>query len=118
MLNFVFEDINNLRNLYNEEEKLTSGFSRVVMSPYVNRLNQLRVYYSKLRDGEEGAIEYFGNEYFINIYDSDKVINEKYIISIGVTQSPENWIGGRYGKSEIERNLPDFFSKLSVSFVN
>lgn len=118
MLNFVFEDINNLRNLYNEEEKLTSGFSRVVMSPYVNRLNQLRVYYSKLRDGEEGAIEYFGNEYFINIYDSDKVINEKYIISIGVTQSPENWIGGRYGKSEIERNLPDFFSKLSEKYLN
>jgi len=118
MLNFVFEDINNFRNLYNEEEKLTSGFSRVVMSPYVNRLNQLRVYYSKLRDGEEGIIEYLGNEYSINIYDSDKVINEKYIIPIGVIQSPEHWIGGRYGKSEIERNLPDLFSKLSEKYLN
>jgi hypothetical protein len=118
MLNFVFEDINNLRNLYNEEEKLTSGFSRVVMSPYVNRLNQLRVYYSKLRDGEEGIIEYLGNEYSINIYDSDKVINEKYIIPIGVIQSPEHWIGGRYSKSEIERNLPDLFSKLSEKYLN
>ena len=118
MLNFVFEDINNLRNLYNEEEKLTSGFSRVVMSPYVNRLNQLRVYYSKLRDGEEGAIEYFGNEYLINLYDSDKVINEKYIIPIGVIQSPEHWIGGIYGKAEIERNLPDLFSKLSEKYLN
>jgi hypothetical protein len=118
MLNFVFEDINNLRNLFNEEEKLTSGFSRVVMSPYINRLNQLRVYYSKLRNGEEGIIEYFGNEYLINIYDSDKVINEKYIIPIGVIQSPEHWIGGIYSKSEIERNLPDLFSKLSEKYLN
>ena len=99
MLNFVFEDINNLRNLFNEEEKLTSGFSRVVMSPYINRLNQLRVYYSKLRNGEEGIIEYFGNEYLINIYDSDKVINEKYIIPIGFIHSPEHCIGGIYGKA-------------------
>jgi hypothetical protein len=118
MLNFVFEDIDNLRNLFNEDEILTSGVSRVIMSPYVNRLRQLQIYYSKLRNGKEGVIEYFGNEYCINIYDSDKIINEKYIIPIGVTQSPENWIGGVYGNTEMEKNLPDLFSKLPQKYLN
>jgi hypothetical protein len=118
MLNFVFEDIDNLRNLFNEDEILTSGVSRVTISPYVNRLRQLQIYYSKLRNGKEGVIEYFGNEYCINICDSNKIINEKYIIPIGVTQSPENWIGGAYGNTEKERKLPDLFSKLSEKYLN
>lgn len=118
MLNFVFEDFDNLRNLFDEGEILTSEVPRVIMSPYVNRLCQLQIYYSKVRNGEEGVIEYFGNEYCINLHNSDKHINEKYIIPIGVSQSPENWIGGIYSKSEIETNLPDLFFKLSEKYLN
>lgn len=117
MLNLVFEDINELRNLFHEEEILTSGIPRIVMSPYVNRLRQLWVYYSRLKNGKEGIIEYFGKDYFINIFDSNKIINEKYIIPIGVSESPENWIGGVYAKTEIERNLPDLFLKLSNKYL-
>jgi len=117
MINLAFEDINELRNLYSEDESLSSGISRIVMSPYVNRLRQLWVYYSRLKNGKEGIIEYFGNDYEINIFESSKDFNGIYIIPVGVTESPENWIGGEYATTEKEKNLPDLFSKLSQKYL-
>ena len=118
MLNFVFEDKEEMLNLFSPNEKI-GGLTRVVLSPYVNRLRQLGQYYNSVHNTmDENEIEFFEKNYKINFWGVDELRDEKYIISIGVNENPRKWIGGGYAeKGTPEYKFENLFDKLNDKFL-
>jgi len=119
MLNFVFEDKKEMLNLFSPDEKI-GGLTRVVLSPYVNRLRQLGQYYNSVHNTmDENEIEFFEKNYKINFWGVDEIRDEKYIISIGVNENPRKWIGGGYSeKGTLESKFENLFDKLNQRFLD
>ena len=68
MLNFVFEDKEEMLNLFSKDEMI-GGRTRVVLSPYVNRLRQLSVYYNGVNNTmDSNLIKFYEENYKINFY--------------------------------------------------
>ena len=65
MINLVFEDIENLRNLFDENEMLGNGMYRITTSPYANHLRRLSTHFSRLNHGNS-VIEYNLKKYEIS----------------------------------------------------
>jgi hypothetical protein len=117
MLNFVFEDKEEMLNLFSKDEMI-GGRTRVVLSPYVNRLRQLSVYYNGVNNTmDSNLIKFYEENYKINFYGADEDIPEKYIISIGVNENPRKWIGGGYAdEGSVESKFENLFDKLSRQY--
>ena len=113
MLNFVFEDKEEMLNLFSKDEMI-GGRTRVVLSPYVNRLRQLSVYYNGVNNTmDSNLIKFYEENYKINFYGADEDIPEKYIISIGVNENPRKWIGGGYAdEGSVESKFENLFDKF------
>ena len=118
MLNFVFENKEEMQNLFSPKEKI-GGLTRVVLSPYVNRLRQIGQYYNSVNGSlDDNLIKFYEKNFQINFYGADEDIPEKYIISIGVNENPRKWIGGGYAeKGSPESKFKNLFDKLN-KFLN
>lgn len=92
-MNLVFEDIDKQLNLYNEDDKIKGGEDRVCVSPYANRVNITRDRQHSVHQLNNKII--FNNECFaINKYHVDEIPEGiKYIIPVGVHESPDSWAG-------------------------
>lgn len=119
MLNFVFEDKEEMLNLFSKDEMI-GGRTRVVLSPYVNRLRQLSVYYNGVNNTtDSNLIKFYEENYKINFYGADEDIPEKYIIPIGVNENPRKWIGGGYAdEGSVESKFENLFNKLNKKYLN
>ena len=59
MLNFVFENKEEMQNLFSPKEKI-GGLTRVVLSPYVNRLRQIGQYYNSVNGSlDDNLIKFY-----------------------------------------------------------
>lgn len=116
MINLVFEDIENLRNLFDVEEKLGDGMYRITTSPYANHLRRLSTHFSRLNHGEN-VLEYDLKKYKINITTPDQLIDGKYIIPVGINQSPKEWIGSDYVTEDSQYPWVNLFDKLSDKYL-
>lgn len=115
MINLVFEDTENFLNLFDETEVLDDKMFRICKSPYADNLVTLSKYYNKLNK-ERGIVEFFGKEYQIKIHDANEIVDGKYIIPVGVNQSPKEWIGSGYLGMETDYKWKNIFDKLSYKF--
>ena len=118
MLNFVFENKEEMQNLFSPKEKI-GGLTRVVLSPYVNRLRQIGQYYNSVNGSlDDNLIKFYEKNFKINFYGVDEDIPEKYIISIGVNENPRKWIGGGYAeKGSPESKFKNLFDKLNKKYL-
>ena len=118
MLNFVFEDTDELLNAFSHDEKI-GGLSRVVLSPWVNRIRQLSVYYSAVHDTlDNNIVEFYDENIKINFLSIDNIGTDKYIIPIGVNENPRKWIGGGYAdKGTDEYQFEELFDKLNDKYL-
>ena len=114
MINIVFEDTENFLNLFDESELLNDKMYRICKSPYADNLIPLSKYYNKLNK-EKNIIEFFGKEYNINVYSADELVDTKYIIPVGVNQSPREWIGSGFLGIDTEYGWKNIFDKLTHS---
>lgn len=110
MINFYFDDIQELRNCFDSQEIFESGMYRITTSPFANAFRRLKQYYSGPNDGKS-IIEFHGNTYDINLYGPNDKIDSSYIIPIGLNQSPNEWIGSYMDKKY--ENFKNLFDKLS-----
>lgn len=119
MLNFKFEDKNELLNLFSPDEMI-GGRTRVVLSPYVNRLRQLSVYYNGVNNCmDDNLIKFYDKNFKINFYGVDDDITDKYIIPIGVNENPRKWIGGGYAQEgSVEYDFQNLFDKLNETYLD
>lgn len=115
MINIVFEDTENFLNLFDESELLNDKMYRICKSPYADNLITLSKYYNKLNK-EKNIIEFFGKEYNINVYSADELVDTKYIIPVGVNQSPREWIGSGFLGIDTEYGWKNIFDKLTYKF--
>lgn len=102
MINFIFEDINEYKNLTDSWSHNKAGSPRFTVSPLFNRLNILNNQTYK----------------FKNIIDISHKNDtpDKYIISLGVNNDPSNWAGGKYGQYKDE-GYPSIFELLSDEYI-
>jgi hypothetical protein len=118
MLNFVFEDKQEMLNLFSPNEKI-GGLTRVVLSPWVNRIRQLAVYYSAIHGTlDNNIVEFYNKNIKINFLGIDEIGLNKYIIPIGVNENPRKWIGGGYAdEGSDEYKFEELFDKLNDTFL-
>ena len=92
-MNLVFEDKNKILNLYVEGDTIPSGEDRICVCPYVNRLRVFKDNQFSVHNIEDSMI--YGDEIFnVNIYQLDELPDKiKYIIPVGVHESPMHWSG-------------------------
>ena len=105
---FAFEDKNSYLNL-NKNQTLECGLSRVCVSPFFNtitftftdRIYNIEMYIDD--KGNENHRDIFNKDYGIRYLHIDEIgDNQKYIIPVGVHQSPYEWCGGGYGNSKLD----------------
>lgn len=116
MINLVFEDIENLRNLFDENEMLGNGMYRITTSPYANHLRRLSTHFSRLNHGNS-VIEYNLKKYEINLLTPDQLIGQRYIIPVGINQSPKEWMGRDCVIDDTPFDWPNLFDKLSDKYI-
>jgi hypothetical protein len=119
MINLVFEDNKNFLNCYDESEIIPGGAIRITTSPYVNQLFIMNVYTNSINRNDNSPDLEFGKEkfqiYFKNI---EEKIEGKYIIPIGVNQSPREWMADYYDDRSSElSNFKNIFDKLPQKYI-
>ena len=95
MINFVFEDLENYRNLTSYVDEL--GPQRFIPSAMAGSIRNQRIY-SNLEHS----------------FDSTSTV-EHCIISTGVGESPAMWAGTNYYKDNIRESIFDYLSEDSIS---
>lgn len=116
MINLVFEDLDNLRNCFDESEVfLEKEVYRITTSQYVNNLKMISVYQKALEFKEKDNITFDNENYKINFLSTDDVVDGKYIIPIGVNQSPKDWMSDFYTPDP--HNFKNIFDKLSDKYL-
>lgn len=114
MINLVFEDSENIKNCFDEREVLDGGY-RITTSPYANHLRRMSGYFSEI--GHNGNVIELNNKiYKINIYHFGESFDGKYIIPVGVNQSPKEWIGRDYPLEGNPHNFVNIFDKLNEQY--
>ena len=83
MVNFYFKDFAGHRNFTESNEKTCDGNDRFTLSPLFNRMFILK-------------IDYRRHNKTIELHRERKEINEKYVIPVGVNNSPLHWAGGEF----------------------
>jgi hypothetical protein len=118
MISFVFEDIDNLLNCFDENEAIQhTGSYRITQSPYANGLKMTLVYnQSTDRDSTISEIPYLSKRYKINFYSINEEFDGKYIIPIGVNQSPREWMPDFYVNSPLK--FKNIFDKLPEKYLS
>lgn len=103
-MNFVFEELNEYRNLIDNWTLNFAESDRFTVAPIFNRCNVMHDFKtSKFKDLRK------------IFHKSDRP--EKYIISIGVNNDPSNWAGGSFGEFK-DLNYPSFFDFLCDEYLN
>lgn len=112
MINLYFEDKEELKSFILPEEKTSSGNPRLTTSPWANHLRRALAYYSNPNDNLD-VVEYFGNQFEINLYDDIDAIQDKpYVVPIGLNESPHEWIGQYFSKTEEAKNFKNLFDLI------
>lgn len=118
-MNIVYENIREKLNLFNSSQCDSSGYSRVTVSPYFNRLDITNRYTklinppsvgqnmlgnpSKLQD----TVEYQRTLYPYKLYSNPNEFTGKYIIPVGVNRDPGFWGGVSKYRSQRVLNIPN-----------
>lgn len=115
-MNLVFENLDDLLNCFDETEMIgDSNSSRFTQSPYANELKMTLVYNQSLeRDSTVSELDYLGKKYKINFYSIDDDFTGKYLIPIGVNQSPKEWMCDFYEGNEY--NFKNIFDRLPTKY--
>lgn len=102
-MNLVFENLETSLNLAGEDK---NGNERICLSPYANRLNILKTEHRSLHEKRTEDWIFFQSgedkiKWNINTYSVEDVVKDpsiKYIIPVGVHESPLTWAGyaGKY----------------------
>lgn len=115
-MNLVFENFEKRLNLVDQAEKKHDGQGRVCISPYANRINVLITEHKDLHGIREEDWLFFQQDeekhkWSINNYSVDQIRdnNIKYIIPVGVHESPETWAGFRGHYDSIFNLLSDTY---------
>ena len=134
-MNIVYEDIKQKLNLFNQNQSDNSGYTRVTVSPYFNRLD-LQNRYTKLNNppatgisilGEslhtQNTVEYQNQFFDYNVYSSPKQFKGKYIIPVGVNRDPGFWGGMSKYSSNLTYNISDIewghlFSLINTEYLS
>jgi hypothetical protein len=113
-MQLVFEDVENMLNCFNSDQLINnSGQNRITNSGYANQLKMLLVYWQSLkRDSAYNKIIYDDVEYEITLHSIEEKIDGKYIIPIGVNQSPREWMSDFYDTDNNNfKNILDILPK-------
>jgi hypothetical protein len=106
-MNLVFENKIKQLNLYIDSGNVDHESDRVCVSPFANRLNVLSNYQNRVHQKNTFDFINFNNSPFsVNRYDIDSIPEGvKYIIPVGVHQSPTHWAGYGPGQSSIFESI-------------
>lgn len=116
MINLVFEDLENLRNLFDETEVLGDGLYRITTSPYANHLRRMSTHFARLNHGQS-VLEFSNKLYPIKLLTPDQLIDGKYIIPVGVNQSPKEWMGIDFVGDNSKYEWKNIFDKLNDRYL-
>lgn len=117
MINLVFDDLANLRNCFDETEVFTEkGMYRITSSQYANNLKMISVHQSSLVFLRDSDITFNNQKFKINFLSSKDKVDGKYIIPIGVNQSPKDWMSDFY--SPDPHDFKNIFDKLSDRYLS
>lgn len=102
-MNLVFENKDKQLNLHSLEDQKKLNGPRVCVSPFANRLfvtaNEQNTIF---QNPTPSLIKYNNNEFKVNRYSIEEIPeNSKYIIPVGVHESPIFWAGYNEGGSSI-----------------
>lgn len=116
MITLVFENLDEIKNCEDESELVVDGsVYRTTMSPYANHLRMTLHYQESLNHPSTNTIRFNKTDYSIQLKHVDDNIDGKYIIPVGVNQSPESWMCDFYQDSRYDwKNLYD---KLSDKYL-
>ena len=109
MITLVFENIDELKNCEDVSEQAGDGsVYRTTMSPYANHLRMILSYQNSFQHPVDDTIRFNKIDYSIQLKHIDDKIDGKYIIPLGVNQSPEAWMCDFYQDSLYDwKNLYD-----------
>lgn len=117
MINLVFEDVENLRNCYDLSEKLSAeGMYRITVSSYANNLKMMQVQQAAIKFEQDKSVKFDNISTKINILSSKDTVEGKYIIPLGVNQSPDIWMCDFY--EQVEYDFKNIFDKLSKRYLS
>jgi hypothetical protein len=116
MINLVYEDTDNLLNAFDKTEVLGENMYRITTSPYGNHLRRMSTYFSQINHGER-CLEFDNKKIKVNILSINDKIKGKYIIPVGVNQSPKEWIGNEFAVEENRTNFVNIFDKLNEKYL-
>lgn len=102
-MNLVFENKDKQLNLYQGSGDVVHESDTVCVSPFANRLNVLSNYQNRVHQKNTFDFINFNNTSFkVNRYEIDNIPDGiKYIIPVGVHQSPTYWAGYMPGQTSI-----------------
>jgi len=112
MITLYFDDLQEIRNCFDETEIYDSGMPRITTSPYANELKHLMVYYQSITRIDSTMV-FDDVIYDINLTDDLQSIKGKYIVPIGVNQSTNEWIGGELAENKTCKSFINIFDKIS-----
>ena len=116
MINLVFDDLDNLRNCFDATEMFTEkNMYRITSSQYANNLKMMSVHQASLVFLDNEDLSFNNKNYKINFLSADDKIDGKYIIPIGVNQSPSDWMADFYTPNP--SNFKNIFDKLSEKYL-
>lgn len=92
-MNLVFEDIEQYLNLYNINDRLESGDTRICPSSWANRVINLRSFHFDVRQIAENKLHFYKDEFEVNIYHANSKPEGKYIIPVGTHEHVMHWAG-------------------------
>lgn len=123
-MKFVFENIDKFENCHNETEKIkNSGLTRITTSPYVTHLKMCLVHAQSLKIGPPSYwqkddaydfVEFFDKKQKITFHSIDENIDGFYIIPLGVSESPKEWMSDFYDGNE--NNFKNIFNNLPKKY--
>jgi hypothetical protein len=96
-MNFVLEDLENSRNFVDNWVTNETGSDRFTVAPLFNRMVCLR----GLNDEHKFTFQEF----------TLRNKPDKYIIPVGVNNSPDMWAGGKYSEDKTTRSLFEFLNE-------
>jgi len=116
MITLYFDDLQEIRNCFDESEVYDSGMPRITTSPYANELKHLMVYYQSI-NRIDSTMLFDDIIYDINLTDDSQKIEGKYIVPIGVNQSTREWVGSVYSENKTCQSFKNIFDKLSPAIL-
>lgn len=115
MITLIFDDLEDLKNCLDLDEQLSEGIHRFTTSTYANHLKTLSVYQSSLGHPSDNNLTFHKKDYSIQFLSIDDKWDGKYIIPIGVNQSPREWMCDFYDDSPYK--WKNIFNKLPARYL-